>query len=97
MTPAPFKLDPEAKKKWVEALRSGEYEQGRGRLHSPLENSFCCMGVARAINIATGNCRKPNEWLTEDFLPGTVQGILARKNDAGDNFSTIATWIEDNL
>lgn len=32
-------------KLWLEALRSGEYDQTRGRLH--LENDgYCCLGVA---------------------------------------------------
>ena len=29
--------------KWVDALRSGEYKQGRGRLKD--NNSYCCLGV----------------------------------------------------
>lgn len=29
--------------KWVEALRSGEYNQGRGYLR--VENEYCCLGV----------------------------------------------------
>lgn len=31
-------------KKWVAALRSGEYSQGRGRLRKG--DTFCCLGVA---------------------------------------------------
>lgn len=31
-------------KKWIAALRSGEYEQTRGALND--ENGFCCLGVA---------------------------------------------------
>lgn len=38
-------MNPDIKKKWVEALRSSEYQQGRGRLHNPKENTFCCLGV----------------------------------------------------
>ena len=30
---------------WVAALRSGEYEQGKGALH-PTKNTYCCLGVA---------------------------------------------------
>lgn len=30
--------------KWVKALRSGKYKQGRRRLKS-LDNSYCCLGV----------------------------------------------------
>lgn len=43
----------EAVKKWVEALRSGNYKQGKGALRvtqgrelSPSEDRFCCLGVA---------------------------------------------------
>lgn len=32
--------------KWLKALRSDEYTQGRGRLHGIKENSYCCLGVA---------------------------------------------------
>jgi len=31
-------------KRWLEALRSGEYRQVRGYLHTA--NGFCCLGVA---------------------------------------------------
>jgi hypothetical protein len=32
------------KKKWIAALRSGEYTQGKKQLHTK-EGSFCCLGV----------------------------------------------------
>lgn len=34
----------EVKEKWLTALRSGEYTQGKGRLRS-LDDKFCCLGV----------------------------------------------------
>lgn len=37
------KLDPELKAKWLAALRSGEYKQGRYCLST--DNGFCCLGV----------------------------------------------------
>lgn len=37
-------MDVELKRKWVEALRSGEYKQGVGYLRDD-ENHFCCLGV----------------------------------------------------
>jgi hypothetical protein len=41
---APRQSMPEVlKKKWVSALRSGDYEQGRGFLHDG--GRFCCLGV----------------------------------------------------
>ncbi|WP_326565118.1 hypothetical protein VSH64_25070 [Amycolatopsis rhabdoformis] len=37
------RMDPEIKAKWIAALRSGEYEQGKRVL---VENDrFCCLGV----------------------------------------------------
>jgi hypothetical protein len=39
--------DTELKKKWVAALRSGEYKQGQRGLRSRVDNEdrFCCLGV----------------------------------------------------
>lgn len=37
-------MNPEVKAKWIAALRSGQYQQGAGRLRSG-GNKFCCMGV----------------------------------------------------
>jgi hypothetical protein len=37
------KMNPEVKARWVAALRSGEYKQGKGALR--LNNKFCCLGV----------------------------------------------------
>ena len=37
-------MTPELKAKWVEVLRSGEYEQGQETLRS-YDNKFCCLGV----------------------------------------------------
>jgi hypothetical protein len=36
-------MDAQKKAKWVEALRSGKYNQGMGRLRSG--DRYCCMGV----------------------------------------------------
>lgn len=36
-------MNAEIKQKWVEALRSGKYQQGRNRLKSG--ESYCCLGV----------------------------------------------------
>ena len=42
----------EAAKKWVEALESGKYQQGKGYLHVVTkdgDNLYCCLGVACAL------------------------------------------------
>lgn len=37
----------ELRKQWIEALRSGRYKQGSGRLKS--QDGYCCLGVAAEI------------------------------------------------
>lgn len=37
-------MNEDVKKKWVKALRSGEYKQGQFQLRPSTEN-FCCLGV----------------------------------------------------
>jgi hypothetical protein len=37
-------MKPEIKQKWIEALRSGEYDQGKHYLRNT-GNQYCCLGV----------------------------------------------------
>lgn len=41
-------LDKEIKQAWIEALRSGKYEQGKGQLC--YNDKYCCLGVLAHIN-----------------------------------------------
>tara|TARA_R100001086_G_scaffold249569_1_gene189758 strand:+ start:521 stop:910 length:390 start_codon:yes stop_codon:yes gene_type:complete len=36
-------------KRWINALRSGEYKQGTGTLYNINTNSYCCLGVLKKI------------------------------------------------
>lgn len=38
-----FKMNPEIKKEWIDALNSGEYKQGM--VYLKRNNQFCCLGV----------------------------------------------------
>lgn len=38
-------------KKWVKALRSGNYSQTTGKLCNPHGDSFCCLGVLTELYI----------------------------------------------
>lgn len=38
------KMNPDVKTLWINALRSGEYLQGRGKLKTP-NDKFCCLGI----------------------------------------------------
>lgn len=44
-------MNKEIKKKWIEALRSGEYRQGRGMLCSLDHHKYCCLGVLTDLYI----------------------------------------------
>lgn len=53
------KMDPEVKGKWLTALRSGEYEQGKGYLKVEPEDEndkpkYCCLGVLCDVAIKSG-------------------------------------------
>jgi len=37
-------MNPEIKQLWLDALRSGKYQQGKSLLR-PTENNYCCLGV----------------------------------------------------
>jgi hypothetical protein len=41
-------MNQEIKKKWIEALRSGDYKQGRGWLRDH-DGNYCCLGVLMEV------------------------------------------------
>lgn len=100
------KLPQEFKEKWVAALKSGDYKQGKMRLHNQEENTYCCLGVLCAI---TGVESSRDEYIwgfPEEQIPVMLQGNrsnpvvnnLVRMNDRyGKSFSEIADYIEQNL
>lgn len=57
-------LKPEVKNKWIVALRSGDYKQGRNTLRNPQTDEYCCLGVlcelAHKENICTKEEREYN-------------------------------------
>lgn len=56
------KMNPEIKALWVQALRSGAYEQGEGYLHQTITDdatgdtvdTFCCLGVLCDLALDNG-------------------------------------------
>lgn len=51
-------MNAEIKRRWMVALRSGEYEQGRGYLHDQEYNTYCCLGVLCLIAEEEGVTKK---------------------------------------
>ena len=62
-------MNPEVKALWTEALRSGNYKQGRGQLHYRGEAGelFCCLGVLCDLAVKAGVV------LPVDFAPTKVR------------------------
>lgn len=104
-------MDAEIKAKWVEALRSEKYVQGRGCLRD-LEQNFCCLGVLCDIV-------SPEKWVPDTYIGGyriddnsgvppvefieplglevSERDALWNMNDEGKSFSEIADYIDANL
>jgi hypothetical protein len=78
------KIDPEVKQKWLEALRSGKYKQGRYGLRHTVDNTdlngekydaFCCLGVLCDVvqsNAWTPKKDAPAYWLHNNESSTTV-------------------------
>ena len=104
-------INPEMKQKWIEALRSGVYQQGRGKLRWE-NNSYCCLGVLCDIVDPSGwSSEAEDQRYThhdrEGFPPYEVTdkvGLLCHEihnlalmNDDGVSFEEIANHIEELL
>jgi hypothetical protein len=100
-------MDAEIKTKWVEALRSGKYAQGRNRLRRG--DTFCCLGVL--CDLVGGGGWERDEFVIESergisFLPRSMRRVLddtdaeetlVAMNDDGTPFPEIADYIERTL
>lgn len=92
-------------KRWVAALRSGEYQQCRFFLKK--ENSFCCLGVACDIYAKeTNNNWDDNRMLgNSTCIPDTISSmigislyyqtkLMSLNDEKNKNFNEIADVIE---
>jgi len=98
-------LTKKLKQKWIKALRSGKYKQGKERLYNEEEDSYCCLGVLELIaGIDTKSdafLQTTGELITHKAI-SCVKGLdmkmqikLADMNDSEDNdFNDIAKYIE---
>jgi hypothetical protein len=98
-------MDAEIKRKWVEALRSGAYEQGRGQLCK--DGAYCCLGVLCVLTglaiSADGEQVVDEQGLSFGYAPvrkiaGPSLHTLWRLNDVEEkSFAEIADYIEEHL
>lgn len=74
------------RRKWVKALRSGKYEQGRGLLKDS-QGAFCCLGVACDISGLgewyAGNYYKTESGTSLKDLPNDVREWLGLRGSYG--------------
>ena len=82
-------LNPNAQK-WVAALRSGKYKQGKGKLCDSTGN-HCCLGIAcRVYEEEIGGLKITSLGASMDFdgcyfwLPSKVQKWLGLRTDFGE-------------
>lgn len=91
-------MTPELKAKWIAALRSGEYQQGREALC--LKDTFCCLGVLAEVYGARKETDKHGtiyffdtvhltdigyDWdmnVPDGLLDSDIQDVLTNMNDA---------------
>lgn len=105
-------MKPELKAKWVSALRSGQYKQGKNMLHNLDADTYCCYGVLRHIvdpsdkRSHSGSCLTVDQMEAYGFDPMFPRHVLENMNDGitkgGESakqwtFPEIATYIEANL
>lgn len=88
-----FRMNKTAKKKWLSALRSGEYKQSVGSLGR--NSKRCVLGVA----VAEGLTKSVFGCYTDSvFLPREAQKAVGMLNDVKHwPLKKIADWIEENL
>lgn len=65
------------KAKWIAALRSGEYKQGRHYLRGE-DDQFCCLGVAADLVGVEWEKRPSGVWLADDHV-STLGDLLCNK------------------
>lgn len=91
-------MDKELKTKWVAALRSGEYKQGRNRLK--WAGRYCCLGVLCEVAGITHGSRDgslPGDFAIKQKIGDHQSRLQEMNDDDGKSFAEIADYIEAKL
>lgn len=91
-------MNRELMEKWIAALRSGKYEQGRSYLcrHDPETGhavAYCCLGVLQDIEPCIEDDKDGDELLDEE----TLQEFLGVGRSTGFRQATYAEWNDEGM
>ena len=95
-------MNQELKQKWIEALKSGKFTQGYGRLRTE-EGKYCCLGVfceVSGIGInedGMGAGQQPGYRELTDISPSAQFRLWQMNDSRSKTFPEIADWISANL
>jgi len=92
-----IKMPKEIADKWIAALESGDFNQGKSRLGTAKEG-YCCLGLLQVV--VSGSVENPNmmgpsmEWLRDHNITFFSRGFLKETNfphceREDDNFANI--------
>lgn len=100
-------MDLDVKKRWVEDLRSGQYQQGFGSLCQVSTTTgavtFCCLGVlARSCGCSERSLYSTTilpQFVKDEsrISTGTISELISLNDHRNRSFSAIADWIEEHL
>ena len=98
------KLNPQVKTAWLDALRSGDYRQGKHNLRN-IDNSYCCLGVLCDIQKVKwkidpyqDHYRTPNyssSFIISKDVPEDVLNVLGQKVDDDQPIQLVLAKIND--
>jgi hypothetical protein len=75
-------MDADLKAKWVEALRSGKYGKGQGRLHDERDGTYCCLGVlCKVLGADFDDATDEEKFLEYDHVPVLNGRVLSHRDD----------------
>lgn len=102
-------MDAAVKEKWVSALRSGEFKQGRRSLKTNMPDGscvLCCLGVLAILQHKMTN-HDPYEAVAKLIGCGggggnprwraPIKALIDMNDTEKKSFTQIADWIEANL
>ena len=77
---ADWELPASVKKKWLTALRSGKYKQGKTQLYNKNTKSYCCLGLLGKV------CGATNSQMNEVELPENIMGGFRKMFEDADDW-----------